>query len=360
MRLLLAMSVVYGHVGLMSVLGVPSIPGDTAVQAFYAISGFYMALVLNETYTAKDSTYRLFLTNRFLRLFPAYAVVAIATLGLALIVHSRSGELPFVIYWHAMPALPVIELAPLLASQVSIIGMDIHQLLTLQSGALSLVTDFDNDAARLQGLLVNPPAWTLGLEFSFYLIAPLIARRPVRVIAAILFASIALRLLLQFGFGLHGLPWSYMFFPSELALFMAGVLGYRIYRAREDGAVDPRLWRLFVAACASIAIAVLINRLHGWSRVASTGLLFCLLLAIPALFRASRTHRVDRFLGELSYPIYIGHMLVMWTGEYLLLMRPGAVYGLAVLAATLILALGLYWCVDRPVDAWRHRRLKPR
>jgi peptidoglycan/LPS O-acetylase OafA/YrhL len=359
LRLLLAMSVVYGHVGLMPVLGIPSIPGDTAVQAFYAISGFYMALVLNETYTAKDSTYRLFLTNRFLRLFPAYAVVAVATLGLALIVHSRSDELPFVIYWQAMPALPVAELAPLLATQLSIIGMDIHQLLTLQTGVLSLVTDFDNDAARLQGLLVNPPAWTLGLEFSFYLIAPLIARRSVLVIAAILFASIALRLLLQFGFGLHGLPWSYMFFPSELALFMAGALGYRIYQAREDGAVDPRLWRLFVAACASIAIAVLINRLHGWSRVASTGLLFCLLLAIPALFRGTRTHRVDRFLGELSYPIYIGHMLVMWTGEYLLLMQPGAVYGLTVLATTLILALGLYWCVDRPVDAWRHRRLKP-
>ena len=109
LRLLLAMSVVYGHVGLMSVLGVPSIPGDTAVQAFYAISGFYMALVLNETYTAKDSTYRLFLTNRFLRLFPAYAVVAVATLGLALVVHSRSGELPFVLYWQTMPTLRALK-----------------------------------------------------------------------------------------------------------------------------------------------------------------------------------------------------------------------------------------------------------
>jgi peptidoglycan/LPS O-acetylase OafA/YrhL len=357
LRLLLAMSVVYGHVGLMSVFGVPSIPGDTAVQAFYAISGFYMALVLNETYSAKGSTYLLFLTNRFLRLFPAYAVVALLTLGLALVVHSRSGELPFVLYWQAMPALPVAELAPLLASQITIIGMDIHQLLTLQTGSLSLVTDFDNDTARLQGLLLNPPAWTLGLEFSFYLIAPLVARRPVPVIAAILFGSITLRLLLQFGFGLHNLPWSYMFFPSELALFMAGVLGYRIYRARENGAVDSPLWWLFVAACASIAVAVLINRLHGWSRVASTGLLFCILLAIPALFRATRTHRIDRFLGELSYPIYIGHMLVMWTCEYLLLMPIGAVYGLTVLATTFIVALGLYWCVDRPIDAWRHRRL---
>ena len=105
---------------------------------------------------------------------------------------------------------------------------------------------------------------------------------------------------------------------------------------------------------------MLINRLHGWSRVASTGLRFCILLAIPTLFRVTRTHRIDRFLDELSYPIYIGHMLVMWTGEYLLGMQPGAGYGLAVLAASLMLALGLYWCVDRPIDAWRHRRLKPR
>src|SRR3954453_14268219 len=108
------MSIVCGHVGRMPLLGIPSIPGDTAVQSFYAISGFYMALVLNETYSAKNSTYSLFLTNRFLRLFPAYAVVALATLGLALVVHSRSGELPFVLFWQAMPALPIGEIMPLL------------------------------------------------------------------------------------------------------------------------------------------------------------------------------------------------------------------------------------------------------
>ena len=86
----------------------------------------------------------------------------------------------------------------------------------------------------------------------------------------------------------------------------------------------------------------------------------CLLLAIPWLFRATRTHHIDRFLGELSYPIYIGHMLVMWTCEYLLAMQPGAVYGLTVLGATFVLAVVLYRYVDRPIDAWRHRRLKPR
>ena len=46
LRLILALSVVYGHAG--DFLGFNLVPGDTAVQAFYAVSGFYMTLVLNE------------------------------------------------------------------------------------------------------------------------------------------------------------------------------------------------------------------------------------------------------------------------------------------------------------------------
>ena len=38
--MLLALSVAYGHAG--TFLGFPLVPGDTAVQVFYVISGFYM------------------------------------------------------------------------------------------------------------------------------------------------------------------------------------------------------------------------------------------------------------------------------------------------------------------------------
>ena len=49
---------------------------DVAVQTFYLVSGFYMSLILTEKYSHTSS----FLTNRVLRLYPAYLAVAAVTL----------------------------------------------------------------------------------------------------------------------------------------------------------------------------------------------------------------------------------------------------------------------------------------
>src|SRR3954447_5357614 len=52
--------------------GFHMIGGAGAVQGFYVISGFYMALVLNEKYPRGAKGYREFIVQRFLRLMPAY------------------------------------------------------------------------------------------------------------------------------------------------------------------------------------------------------------------------------------------------------------------------------------------------
>jgi len=354
----LALSVAYGHAGMF--LGFPLVPGDTAVQVFYVISGFYMALVLNEKYRADNSTYLLFVSNRFLRLFPAYAAVLIATLLLALASHAiRARELPFVVAWNSLPALDIPNLVFLFGAQLVMLGQDFYLFLTAHHGSLSFISDFHNDPQPLHGLLVIPPSWTLGIEFSFYLIAPFVVRRRAPSIAVVLFASLALRLFLQFYNGWYGDPWSYRFFPSELALFMLGAIGYRVYRAPTTG-TDRRPVELYMVAGLCAAVALLINRWHGLSRVASVGLLFVLVLAIPYLFRGSKSLAVDRILGELSYPIYICHFLVIWAIDVLGIAGQGAVRGFVIIAFTILLASALYWGIDRPIDAWRHRRLGPR
>jgi len=70
LRFFLAFSVAFAF-GLP--LGFPT--SDIAVQSFYVISGFYMALVLNEKYG--PGSYWLFVSNRLLRLWPAYFVVLV-------------------------------------------------------------------------------------------------------------------------------------------------------------------------------------------------------------------------------------------------------------------------------------------
>jgi peptidoglycan/LPS O-acetylase OafA/YrhL len=355
LRLVLALSVVYGHAGLF--FGFPLIPGDTAVQAFYAISGFYMALVLNEKYRPDNSSYWLFVSNRFTRLFPSYAVVLVGTLLLAFIVYRVSSlQLPFVAYWEAIPRLDVLDAVFLIGSQILMFGQDLYPFLTLQSGGLLFLPDFHADPHPLHQLLVNPPAWTLGVEFSFYLIAPFIVRRSAQTIAAVLFASLALRLFLQFAFGWHGDPWSYRFFPSELAVFLIGAIGYRVYRL-QSLASDRRLLGLFVVVCAATAAALLINRWNGVSRVASVAFLLAVFLTIPMLFRFTKGNTLDRHLGELSYPVYICHFLVIWTLGAVTTSNSGMLRGLEIVTFTLLLAGALYWWVDRPLDAWRQRRL---
>jgi peptidoglycan/LPS O-acetylase OafA/YrhL len=57
---------------IFSVARVPD--GRAAVQMFYLISGFYMALILNEKYRRPTAT-GIFYSNRFLRLWPAVFIV---------------------------------------------------------------------------------------------------------------------------------------------------------------------------------------------------------------------------------------------------------------------------------------------
>jgi peptidoglycan/LPS O-acetylase OafA/YrhL len=78
-RVLLALAVVTTHSKVLFGLGFTGLVyGKNAVEMFYTISGFYMALILNEKYTGPGS-YRTFVKSRFFRIYPAYAVVGLAT-----------------------------------------------------------------------------------------------------------------------------------------------------------------------------------------------------------------------------------------------------------------------------------------
>ena len=76
LRFLLAISVVFFH---FNELESRMVGGSMAVQSFYVISGFYMALILNEKYSTGKGSYSLFLSNRLLRLYPLYLLVFVMT-----------------------------------------------------------------------------------------------------------------------------------------------------------------------------------------------------------------------------------------------------------------------------------------
>jgi peptidoglycan/LPS O-acetylase OafA/YrhL len=204
--------------------------------------------------------------------------------------------------------------------------------LAVKNGALTLADGFNS--STLFAFSPIPQAWTLGLELWFYLIAPFILRRPVKVLIAVFLASLAVRMALQFGFDLRGDPWSYRFFPSELAFFMLGALAGRVDR------------KTLVVLALAAAAAVFVSRTGGIGRMASLSFLVAATVAIPRLFAATKNIEADRILGELSYPIYLVHVLV---GIFIV--------GPSALLITVIVAAGLYSFIDRPVDRWRQARV---
>ena len=333
LRLFLALSVALGHFGMP--LGFPT--SDIAVQSFFVISGFYMALVLNEKYG--PGSYWLFISNRLLRLWPTYAVVLVLSFALA-------GN------WRPIASLDLPDLAYFIASQILIVGQETYFFLFIRDGAFA----FTLHPSGMPGLLYTyapiPQAWTLGLEIYFYLLAPFVVRRGPAVVAAIIAASLMLRIALLWAFGFSGEPWTYRFFPSEIALFMTGSLGYYAYASRNDEQRKQINLLQWIAAILLFACLAL-SKWDGVSRLASLSLLGAAIVGVPRLFELTRSIAWDRYLGELSYPLYVCHFL------FGLILLPESVSGAYLaLFMSLTASILLYHLVEQPIDRWRQNRFE--
>ena len=73
-----------------------------------------------------------------------------------------------------------------------------------------------------------PQAWSLSVEIAFYIIAPFLVLRSWWLLGLLLLASFGLRVVLYHR-GYDFDPWSYRFFPNELAIFLLGGFSYSLY-----------------------------------------------------------------------------------------------------------------------------------
>lgn len=357
LRLLLALVVVYAHC--VYPFGRIGISADNAVEIFYMISGFYMTLVLRDKYAAPGGEgLRAFYLNRALRLFPAYLLVAGVTLFLCLFGARLFGWAPqpaaYVANWHAAGLLDAPKFLWLALTQVSMLGLESFNFFNLTPGGDLSLAGTAHDVLPPWRLLLVPQAWSLSVELYFYMVAPFLVTRGLRWIITVALASFIVRVAVWQLAGLNADPWSYRFFPSELMFFLLGAVACRMYALR-GGARAPRWYLAPLLACFAAA-AVTIGRIgtgfHPGNLIAPlvTAAAF---LALPYLFAQTKSNRIDRALGELSYPIYVSHVLVIWIvghGSFEV-SREGFL-----LAAVLVLmmAVAVYQCIDLPIDRWRH------
>lgn len=344
LRLALAFAVLLGHLPLAQF---QFINAAFAVQGFYVVSGFYMALVLDGKY----SNVGLFYSNRLLRLFPTYLVMmAIAAIALWGFNASATASPQVFAQAFSHPATAIT----MVFENVFIVGQDLLFWFTVgPDGALAFnpAGALPNETTTLgwQALLV-PQAWSLSMELMFYALAPWLARLSWRWLAVIALVSIGVRFagqLLPVSYPL----WGGRFFPPVLFLFVFGMLAHRAL---------PSISRLpkafgWIANAAILAMVVALP-LSGLSLSIQRWIVYVgIAFAAPFLFNAFKTFALDRWIGDLSYPMYLCHLVVIGVVLTFWADQPWALW--AAIGGALAMSVALLVLVDHPVDRWRQRRV---
>lgn len=341
-RLFLALAVFTHHEPL---LARELLPGAVSVRLFFIISGFYMALVLDQRYGAHRKA--LFYSNRLLRLLPSYLVVA----ALSLLVFLAADAHPFMVRddVFALGRENPWLLVGAVLSNVLIVGQNLFFLTDLTPESTLVLTPCQDCPSLGFWLLLVPQAWSIAVELGFYLLAPFLVQCRARTLAPILLGSLGLHLCLT-AWMADGETIAHHTLAPQLNLFILGILSYRLTPLAQKA---PRTLR-WAGLPLLLATLGLYQYLADPWRFPLAALL--LALTAPFIFETMRNRRWDRLLGDLSYPFYISQFLVItvfkqWFGHL-----PAPWVLVAVLATSLL----LYSLVDRPLARFRAKRLPAR
>jgi peptidoglycan/LPS O-acetylase OafA/YrhL len=311
LRIWLALFVIGAHIGHPSYL--PFIPGDLAVQCFYMVSGFYMALILTENreYASK----KFFYINRTARIFSTYYVI------LLFVILCRFNE----IRDFKFDLLGIGSLVLTMFANLFIFGSNLVMFSANSSGFPGVVfaSNFRDSNPELNSFLIIPQAWTLPVELIFYLLVPFIIKRK-----SFLFIGFTLSVLSRvYTYHVFGNqdPWTYRFFPNELSVFILGIFSYQfalksnlVTKLTNTGRFANKL-KLPIAYLGTYSVFLLYQRIYGflpevWKEkellVQVRPLILSLILfcTLPILFRLTKQSRFDRKIGDLSFAIYLSHL----------------------------------------------------
>jgi peptidoglycan/LPS O-acetylase OafA/YrhL len=330
-------------------------PGRLAVFAFFLISGYLVTRVLDGVYNGRSGLVR-FWINRFLRLYPTYAVILLLS-ALALI-------LP------AMPASPTEDMSlPSTATgwlrNIFIVGL----------------TQIDGG---LYPHRLIPVAFSLAIEIVYYAILSLLigfgAGR--RLVLPFWLATLAIAVWMvikgdfpsaynsfwgpgfMFASGalLH-FHWEkmrqiLMLRDHSLAMFVGALLAFSIYGFAPAGMA---LWQYLV-------MDVPLEAARAGLRAPSIPMLYLSMpIAVIALAASLETPvqvtngrlngdvltKLSGFLGDLSYPLFLSHMLMLVMAEYVL--GPAMTTRMIAAIASVLFSVVLVLALERPCQSLRAR-----
>ena len=341
LRVLLAISVLLEHAGGLPITNGKFVGGIIAVESFFMISGFYMALVLNEKYNEPKSFY----INRLLRLYPTYWIVLFATILVGLISpHNFSFFKILSADWSFGSKFLMIF------SNLFIMGSDWMMFLYPGHNGLHFTSNFLDNQTKFYTYHMIPQAWTLPLEMMFYAMAPFMIKNK-KLLLSIVLISLLSRYIIFSHIGTND-PWSYRFFPSEIIFFTLGALAYYGSRLIKQskysfniGVGAFLLIIFYIINFDNIPVLFLNTTVFSGQHLQFYTLLLC---SIPYIFYISKNNFIDRYIGELSYPIYLCHILVISIVSYLPKMTHSVAYN--VIIYTVLLSALINHYLQNPIE----------
>lgn len=314
------------------------LPGVVAVEAFYVISGFLIALVLVEKY---EGHLLLFYSNRMLRIYPIYwACLVLYVVVNVLIVNGwmyTAADLPSTntLWWTQHHPIGAAESAAIALLNVFIVGQDIVH------GGFGDPRDL-----YYHHFIYVKVAWTVAVELSFYAIAPFVVRR-VWLVAVLLVLSLAAQCWFLARYDMH--PMDIQLFPLALWCFMAGALSYHGYAKLKALQHQPML--SFYAVGATLVTLALTATYNSFA-IPRLAYLAAVAICLPGVVLLGRRNRWDGSLGELSYPLYLIHPLAA------IVILPGAWAEFVAIPGVLVLSWLVVRGVERPIERFRQRRVR--
>lgn len=276
--------------------------GQVSVLAFYFISGWLMAMIYRRFQQKSSRPTVDFFIDRAIKIWPSYLLVLLST----------------VIFFYSTG---LMQPEPL----------DVLRQMALFTNGYAKMFDW--------GAPMVPPAWSLGVEVQFYLIVPLLALLSYRakIIIAFILAAGHLAALSSprlfgefiecgppFGQGLCMMISSdYLGFDLPFFIvvtFLAGNIAFERFVVRKSN--DPYLFVLWAvyAFCLFFLFPyrTWIRNLSTNEALFSITLFLPICLALLVMTKDSTPSLLDRFLGSLSYPLFLCHFLALYLVNYFL------------------------------------------
>lgn len=331
LRFLFALTVVIFHSRTSLVNNITTT--NIAVHSFFILSGFYMAYIYREKYIHKMSSYKLFVTNRLLRIYPVYWTVLLLIIGVALLkllFHIGSEE-------NVLTRLFAFS--------------DYERNWKIIQNVFFIITpDYWIQPFKNPDFLVGPQVWSLQVEVPFYLLVPFILKDNPRTI--LLRIAIILIIVYALIIPLHIVSTQSLLylFLTNIIFFAGGIISYLMYTMKIKYQKPSVLPLVFI-----ISFLLILPTMEIMTNI----FYVCLVLCIPSIFLYTKSNRIDKFVGSLSYPLFIAHIFFGSLVAHILHIKGDSlIYSVIFVITAIGGAILLTYVVDNPLNIYRQKRFE--